>query len=91
MSGAGLEYNRPNRLDVAECVGIPLKLVFLPAADIAKYVGEGNVDIGITGIDVVEETAVDVETILVCKISYFDDILIYLTLGYPSAPRFRLL
>jgi len=36
----------------------------LPAADIATYVGEGNVDIGITGIDVVQESEVEVETIL---------------------------
>ena len=28
-------------------------------------VGEGNVDVGITGIDVVEESNVDVDTILV--------------------------
>jgi ATP phosphoribosyltransferase len=28
---------------------LPITLVFLPAADIAAYVGEGNVDMGITG------------------------------------------
>jgi ATP phosphoribosyltransferase len=31
-------------------------LVFLPAHDIATYVGEGNVDMGITGYDVVQES-----------------------------------
>ena len=33
-----------------------MTLVFLPAADIATYVGEGNVDIGITGQDIVAES-----------------------------------
>lgn len=82
IEGAGLDYKRPDRVDVAICntlpVTIPLPLslplaqnawivvgtlehhlkedssntilqvtlVFLPAADIATYVGEGNVDIG---------------------------------------------
>ena len=35
---------------------MPVTLVFLPAADIAKYVGAGNVDMGITGEDIVAET-----------------------------------
>jgi hypothetical protein len=65
LEGAGLEHNRPPRLDVAHCVNLPLTLVFLPAADIATYVAEGNVDIGITGIDVVQEADEDVDTILV--------------------------
>jgi ATP phosphoribosyltransferase len=45
-------------------VDLPLTLVFLPAADIAKYVGEGNVDIGITGLDVVMESMVTVDRIM---------------------------
>jgi ATP phosphoribosyltransferase len=32
--------------------------VFLPAADIPRFVGEGNVDLGITGQDMVAEAAV---------------------------------
>ena len=60
LEGAGLDHHRPQRLDVAHCTGLPITLVFLPAADIASYVGEGNVDLGITGIDVVEESNVDV-------------------------------
>jgi hypothetical protein len=28
---------------------MPITILFLPAADIAQYVGEGNVDLGITG------------------------------------------
>ena len=64
LNGAGIEFYRPNRLDVAECTSLPITLVFLPAADIAKYVGEGNVDLGITGTDVVEESLVDVNNLL---------------------------
>lgn len=64
LKGAGIEFRREPRLDVALCVGLPITLVFLPAADIAKYVGEGNVDIGITGLDVVKESMVDVNHIM---------------------------
>jgi ATP phosphoribosyltransferase len=64
LKGAGIEFRREPRLDIALCVGLPITLVFLPAADIAKYVGEGNVDIGITGIDVVQESDVTVNHIM---------------------------
>ena len=64
LKGAGLEFRRQPRLDVALCVGLPITLVFLPAADIAKFVGEGNVDIGITGNDLVAENMVTVDRIL---------------------------
>lgn len=64
LKGAGLDFRREPRLDVALCVGQPITLVFLPASDIAKYVGEGNVDIGITGLDVVKESMVDVKHIM---------------------------
>eukprot|EP01040_Poterioochromonas_malhamensis_P008068 gene8068-8722_t len=64
LAGAGLDYDRPNRLDVAHCSNLPITLVFLPASDIASYVGEGNVDVGITGIDVVNESQVEVEILM---------------------------
>jgi len=64
LKGAGLEFRREPRLDVALCVGQPITLVFLPASDIAKYVGEGNVDLGITGLDVVQESKVEVTHIM---------------------------
>lgn len=64
LLGAGLEHHRPNRLDVAHCKNLPLTIVFLPASDIASYVGEGNVDAGITGIDVVEESELEVQRIM---------------------------
>eukprot|EP00285_Hemiselmis_virescens_P015206 CAMPEP_0173385872 /NCGR_PEP_ID=MMETSP1356-20130122/8470_1 /TAXON_ID=77927 ORGANISM="Hemiselmis virescens, Strain PCC157" /NCGR_SAMPLE_ID=MMETSP1356 /ASSEMBLY_ACC=CAM_ASM_000847 /LENGTH=299 /DNA_ID=CAMNT_0014341869 /DNA_START=58 /DNA_END=957 /DNA_ORIENTATION=- len=56
IAGAGLDHTRPDRVDVAHCNHMPVTLVFLPAADIATYVGEGNVDMGITGLDVIDET-----------------------------------
>jgi len=60
LKGSGISYHRAPRLDVALCINLPITLVFLPAADIAKYVGEGDVDIGITGFDVVQESNVEV-------------------------------
>jgi len=56
LEGAGVKFSRTNRLDLAPCTNLPISLVFLPAADIAKYVGEGNIDMGITGLDMVEES-----------------------------------
>ena len=35
---------------------MPVALVFLPAADIPRFVGEGNCDLGITGQDQVAES-----------------------------------
>lgn len=64
LRGAGISFRREDRLDVAECTDFPLTLVFLPAADIAKYVGQGNVDLGITGLDVVLESNVQVEKVM---------------------------
>jgi ATP phosphoribosyltransferase len=60
LEAAGLEYHRPERVDVAQCTNLPITLVFLPAADIAQYVGEGNVDMGITGEDIVAESGLSV-------------------------------
>lgn len=56
LDGAGLDYHRPNRVDIAMCGSLPVTLVFLPASDIAKYVGEGNLDMGITGQDIIAES-----------------------------------
>ena len=68
--GAGLEHHRPNRLDVAHCTNLDVTIVFLPAADIASYVAEGNVDIGMTGLDCLEEANANVEKIMVILCSY---------------------
>lgn len=60
LKGAGLSWTRPPRVDIAHCNTLPITLVFLPAADIAAYVGEGNVDMGITGQDIIAETRAEV-------------------------------
>lgn len=64
LKGGGIEFRREARLDVALSSNLPITLVFLPASDIAKYVGEGNVDVGITGLDVVEESEVEVNKVM---------------------------
>ena len=64
LLGAGIEYRREVRLDVAYAPDLDLTLVFLPASDIANYVGEGDVDLGVTGDDVCKESGVVVDTIL---------------------------
>ena len=64
MKGAGLTYSRLPRLDVAHCKRLPVTLVFLPAADIATYVAEGNVDLGITGEDIIAEHDAHVDVLL---------------------------
>ncbi|VEU33484.1 unnamed protein product [Pseudo-nitzschia multistriata] len=64
LKGAGIEFRREARLDVAVCNGLPITLIFLSASDIAKFVGEGNVDLGITGQDMVAENQVVVNSIL---------------------------
>lgn len=60
LDGAGLDYYRPARVDIAVCSSLPVTLVFLPASDIATFVGEGNIDVGITGQDIVAESQVPV-------------------------------
>lgn len=74
MLGAGLDHDRPNRLDVAKCFSLPVTLVFLPAADIATYVAEGDVDAGITGLDVVHESNSEIVEILV-RFKFFEAII----------------
>jgi len=59
LKGSGLDANRPDRLDVAMCKDLPIKLVFLPAADIPSYIMDGNIDIGITGSDMLEEALIE--------------------------------
>lgn len=64
LKGAGIEFRREARLDVALCKGLPITLVFLPAKDIAKFVGDGDIDAGITGWDVIKESMVTVERVM---------------------------
>lgn len=55
LSGSDIQFHRHNRLDIALVKNLPLALIFLPAADIPTFVGEGKVDLGITGRDQVAE------------------------------------
>ncbi|KAI8815786.1 HisG-domain-containing protein [Fimicolochytrium jonesii] len=59
LKGADIQFHRRNRLDIALSTNLPVAIVFLPAADIATYVGRGNVDLGITGEDVIAEAVAD--------------------------------
>ncbi|KAG0169753.1 ATP phosphoribosyltransferase (ATP-PRTase) (ATP-PRT) [Apophysomyces sp. BC1034] len=58
LAGSDIHFNRKTRQDIALCTNLPIALIFLPAADIPKYVAEGNVDMGITGQDMVMENEV---------------------------------
>ncbi|PPJ59066.1 hypothetical protein CBER1_01758 [Cercospora berteroae] len=55
LAGSDIQFHRHNRLDIALVKNHPVALVFLPAADIPTFVGEGRVDLGITGRDTVAE------------------------------------
>ncbi|KAL7421078.1 ATP phosphoribosyltransferase (ATP-PRTase) (ATP-PRT) [Cryptotrichosporon argae] len=56
LAGADIKYNRAHRLDVALVQNHPIALVFLPAADIPRFVALGSVSLGITGQDVIAES-----------------------------------
>ncbi|KAK9388036.1 hypothetical protein V1515DRAFT_568673 [Lipomyces mesembrius] len=64
LKGADIHFNRSNRLDIALCTNMPIALVFLPAADIPRFVGEGRVSLGITGQDQVAESDINVREIV---------------------------
>ncbi|KAI9842457.1 MAG: ATP phosphoribosyltransferase (ATP-PRTase) (ATP-PRT) [Sclerophora amabilis] len=55
LHGADIKFHRHSRLDIALVHNLPIALIFLPAADIPTFVGEGRVDLGITGGDQVAE------------------------------------
>jgi len=57
LAGADIQFRRNNRLDVCLVQNHPMALVFLPASDIPSFVGKGNVDLGITGHDVILEAS----------------------------------
>ncbi|GAW01045.1 hypothetical protein F5879DRAFT_939410 [Lentinula edodes] len=56
LAGADIQFRRHARLDVCLVLNHPIALVFLPASDIPSFVGKGNVDLGITGHDVIVES-----------------------------------
>lgn len=64
LLGADIKFRRSNRLDIALSTNLPIALVFLPAADIPVFVGEGRCTLGITGIDQVLESNVKCSDLL---------------------------
>ncbi|KAI4130736.1 MAG: hypothetical protein LQ338_001572 [Usnochroma carphineum] len=55
LAGSDIQFRRDHRLDIALVKNHPIALIFLPAADIPTFVGEGRVDLGITGLDQIRE------------------------------------
>ncbi|GFN19397.1 ATP phosphoribosyltransferase (ATP-PRTase) (ATP-PRT) [Aspergillus tubingensis] len=55
LAGCDIQFRRETRLDIALVKNLPIALIFLPAADIPTFVGEGRVDLGITGRDQIAE------------------------------------
>ncbi|CAB4254028.1 similar to Saccharomyces cerevisiae YER055C HIS1 ATP phosphoribosyltransferase, a hexameric enzyme, catalyzes the first step in histidine biosynthesis [Maudiozyma barnettii] len=61
LNGSDIKFHRSQRLDIALSTNLPVALIFLPAADIPMFVGEGKCDLGITGVDQVREANIDVD------------------------------
>jgi ATP phosphoribosyltransferase len=61
LEGADIQFRRESRLDIALVKNLHIALIFLPAADIPTFVGEGRVSLGITGRDTVAEHAAGVD------------------------------
>ncbi|KAK6362865.1 ATP phosphoribosyltransferase (ATP-PRTase) (ATP-PRT) [Orbilia blumenaviensis] len=64
LKGSDIKFHRHNRLDIALCINQGIALVFLGAADIPVFVGEGRCDLGITGQDQVAEHQTSVDEVL---------------------------
>ncbi|KAI1788375.1 ATP phosphoribosyltransferase [Ganoderma leucocontextum] len=70
LAGADIQFRRHHRLDVCLVKNHNIALVFLPAADIPSFVGKGNVDLGITGQDVILEAQMDKHVTEVLKLGF---------------------
>ncbi|KAK2609065.1 ATP phosphoribosyltransferase (ATP-PRTase) (ATP-PRT) [Conoideocrella luteorostrata] len=64
LEGADIQFRREHRLDIALVKNLQIVLIFLPAADIPTFVGQGRVDLGITGWDQVKEHEASVQRTL---------------------------
>ena len=60
---AGLRFEATDRALVVPCANAPVDLLLVRAHDIPEYVQDGVVDLGITGANLVVETAKDVLTL----------------------------
>ncbi|KAI0243972.1 ATP phosphoribosyltransferase (ATP-PRTase) (ATP-PRT), partial [Massospora cicadina] len=58
LESIDVQFNRKPRHDIALVSNLPIAMLFLPAADIAKYIADSNVDLGITGRDIIVESEV---------------------------------
>ncbi|KAH8109766.1 HisG-domain-containing protein [Phellopilus nigrolimitatus] len=70
LAGADIQFRRYNRLDVCLVLNHEIALVFLPASDIPSFVGKGNVDLGITGHDVILEANMEEHVTEVLKLGF---------------------
>ncbi|KAI9443013.1 ATP phosphoribosyltransferase [Lactarius indigo] len=70
LAGADIQFHRPNRLDVCLVQNHPIVLVFLPASDIPSFVGKGNVDLGITGHDVILEAQMEAHVLETLRLGF---------------------
>jgi len=70
LAGADIQFRRHHRLDVCLVKNHPMALVFLPAADIPSFVGKGNVDLGITGHDVILEAKMEEHVAEVLQLNF---------------------
>jgi ATP phosphoribosyltransferase len=64
LRDAGLDFELAERRLTSVARNFPLELLFVRTDDIAEYVADGLVDLGITGRDLVEERGNNLETIL---------------------------
>lgn len=60
LQQAGIQYKKNFRSDIALCNKLPLIIVFLPAKDIPSFVAAGDVDLGISGKDLILESKLKV-------------------------------
>ncbi|KAH9947478.1 ATP phosphoribosyltransferase [Amylocystis lapponica] len=70
LAGADIQFRRHHRLDVCLVKNHPIALVFLPASDIPSFVGKGNVDLGITGQDVILEAKMEAHVTEVLQLNF---------------------
>ncbi|KAL8647872.1 MAG: hypothetical protein Q9226_006251 [Calogaya cf. arnoldii] len=55
LAASDIQFKQNPRDDIALVKNHPIALVFLPASHILMFVGEGSVDLGITGRDLIRE------------------------------------
>ena len=60
LQQAGILFKRSFRSDIALCKTLSLGIVFLPAKDIPSYVASGDIDLGISGEDLLLESKLQV-------------------------------